>query len=193
MSTSIHVFQSNKAAVAPRQLSYWAVVSVIMRYEFGTRENVSQRSVHRLRYAALLARQCHIGVTVSGGRVFRNQRKAEARLMAEVLQKEFNVTVVWRENQSRNTAENAEYTAALLQQNGVEHALLVTSAYHMPRAIYAFSHYGIGITPAPTAFIGRSKGPVLKWLPSAAALAQSQLALHEYLGLLVYKLTYALR
>ncbi len=48
--------------------------------------------------------------------------------------------VEW-ESQSRNTKENAEFTARLLQSRGVRRALIVTSWWHSRRALNSFSHF----------------------------------------------------
>jgi len=61
---------------------------------------------------------------------------------------------------------------------------LVTSAYHIPRAMACFK--GIGLTPiaAPCEFMSKTTPPTYSWfLPDAGALFRSQLAIHEYLGL----------
>jgi uncharacterized SAM-binding protein YcdF (DUF218 family) len=60
--------------------------------------------------------------------------------------------------------------------------LLVTSAYHMPRAMWLMQRVGAHAIAAPTGQrVGSSVGPSL--LPSAAGLYKTERALHEYLGL----------
>lgn len=54
------------------------------------------------------------------------------------------------EDKSRNTAENAEFTRAMLDPKPGERWLLVTSAVHMPRAVGLFEHAGLRPVPAPT-------------------------------------------
>ena len=68
--------------------------------------------------------------------------------------------------------------------------LLVTSAYHMPRAMRHMRVAGLRAQPAPTGFTARGL-PLVSfgaWLPSAEALARTQRALHEYLGLAAIEL-----
>lgn len=69
------------------------------------------------------------------------------------------------------------------------HLVLVTSAAHMPRAIRNFQAVGLNPIPAPTQYLtGRgSRSSLLSWLPSSSALEKSELALHEYLGLLAWR------
>ena len=157
--------------------------------EYGGDSDVSKESLSRLRYAASLAQRCPIPLAVSGGRVFFDLSASEADLMASVLENEFHVLVSLREVKSRTSAENAALTSTLLQRQGIDAIILVTSAYHMPRAVQSFVKHGIAVMAAPTGFFEERSG-VLNWLPSAEALLNSRRALHEYLGILVYKILY---
>ena len=59
----------------------------------------------------------------------------------------------------------------------------------MPRAMRAFQHSGIQAVPAPTGFIVKDKEDRdYSWLPSARAMYQVRLALHEIVGNLWYRL-----
>ena len=89
---------------------------------------------------------------------------------------------------SRTTRENARQVASLLGPRCQEPWLLVTSAWHMPRAMAEFESVGCSVTPYPVDF---RTGASTAW--SDYALARSlllwQTALHEWLGLAVYALT----
>jgi uncharacterized SAM-binding protein YcdF (DUF218 family) len=154
-------------------------------------ETVSQATLVRMRYGARLQRETGLPLLVSGGSV-SGEPTAEAKLMQDALQDDFNVPVRWLENRSRNTAENARFTAELLAGEGVSAVYLVTHAMHMPRAVEAFEEQGMRVYAAPTGY--RSGVPsaagVLGWLPSAAALEKSRQALHETLGRLWYRIRY---
>jgi uncharacterized SAM-binding protein YcdF (DUF218 family) len=79
-----------------------------------------------------------------------------------------------------DTAQEARAIAARL---GNAPFLLVTSAWHMPRAMLQMKHAGAKAIPAPT---GQLTGRPMKWgswLPSAAGLGRSERALHEYMAL----------
>lgn len=153
-------------------------------------ETVSRATLARLRYAARLYFETGLPVLVTGGRVFGGAR-SEAALMREAL-REFDVAVRWIEDQSRNTAENARLSAALLADHAVGEVILVTDAWHMPRAVSAFERAGVAVIPAPTGFHrGTPEEPwALRWLPSAGGLEMSAAALHEYFGRLWYALRY---
>ena len=103
----------------------------------------------------------------------------------------FNVNVSWKEEQSLNTAENAYYSAKLLKQNDINSIFLVTHAWHMRRSVMVFENQGLNVTAAPTIFVSRDDDfSLMDYLPSAGALYQTRLALHEYLGMVWYKMKY---
>src|ERR1700730_13620600 len=58
------------------------------------------------------------------------------------------------EDHSRNTVENAVYSKTIVQPNSGERWLLVTSAYHMPRAIGVFRKVGISVESYPRSVEG---------------------------------------
>jgi uncharacterized SAM-binding protein YcdF (DUF218 family) len=88
---------------------------------------------------------------------------------------------------SRNTHENAVQAGALLQKAGLSDIILVTSAFHMPRAMACFRKVGLHPRPYPVDFRSARGGfNALSWLPSAANLQASTTAVREYVGLVVY-------
>ena len=92
------------------------------------------------------------------------------------------------ENVSRNTRENAAFSAQILQSREVQQILLVTSAYHMRRAQALFERQGLTVIPAPTDYQQVVTDRVLpRWLPGVDALHQSTDALHELVGYWVYR------
>jgi uncharacterized SAM-binding protein YcdF (DUF218 family) len=92
------------------------------------------------------------------------------------------------EAESRDTHDNAVYTAQLLKDRGIQRILLVTSAYHMRRSLALFEAQGLDVIPAPTDFQQLVTPQVLPpWLPAVSNLSQSTDALHEMVGYLVYR------
>ena len=160
--------------------------------EYDGYDTVSRYTLERLRYAARLHRQTSLPVLLTGGAPLGADFSL-AFLMKEVLVDDFRVPVVWGEGDSRTTWENAEFTSAILGKNGISRLYLVTHAAHMPRAMAAFRRVGLDPVAAPTRFStppSARTGAFLRWLPSASALNQSSMALHEYLGMLWYELRY---
>lgn len=151
-------------------------------------ETVNRLALERLRYGARLARELGLPVLVTGGAP--TGEIPEAELMKAALEADFAVPVRWVETASRDTHENAAFSAPLLQAHGARRVLLVTHAAHMPRARFEFEAQGIEVVPAPTAWLGNldANDQVLAALPSAASAYAGWYAVHEWLGLLAVKL-----
>lgn len=159
--------------------------------EYGGVDTVNTYSLERLRYGAYLHRELNLPILVSGGTVF-GEATSEAVLMNQVLSEDFKISPTWLESESHNTAENAQFSAKLLQEQQIENVLLVSHAWHLPRAIAEFEKTGLKVTPAPLSFVLDStlkRGP-LPYLPSSAALNVSKLALREQIGKVWYGLRY---
>jgi uncharacterized SAM-binding protein YcdF (DUF218 family) len=90
------------------------------------------------------------------------------------------------ENRSRNTAENAAYTKALVQPKPGERWLLVTSASHMPRAIGCFRHTGFVVEAYPAVWRTRRHPGLLPSPAFSNGLGLFDLAVHEWTGLFMY-------
>jgi uncharacterized SAM-binding protein YcdF (DUF218 family) len=147
-------------------------------------------ALERLRYAARLARASGLPLATSGG-LHYGQPPSEAALMAEALASDYGLPVRWLEQRSRTTWENARFSAELLQPQGVRRVVLVTQAWHMPRARWCFEQAGFEVIAAPMGFLGGgSVRPLGGWLPEAKAVWQSGQLLNEALGLLLYPLAY---
>ncbi len=148
-------------------------------------DTVSAPSLQRLRYAAQLYRATGKPLLVTGGKPLGN-KKSEAAQMKAVLEQEFNVPVRWIEDTSDNTLENARQSFLLVQPTGIRRIYLVTHAWHMPRAQHAFAAAGFEVVPAPTAFTTRYQIDLMAFLPSATALRDSTIFLHEIIGMAWY-------
>ena len=142
------------------------------------------------------ARLFHAGkapkIILSGGNVFpQTQIQSEAIYAAQLLSEwGVSTSAILIEGRSRTTYENALYTRQLMDKHGFKHALLVTSASHMPRALATFRNQNINVTPSATDILITSNDnpAVLSWLPSNSALSITTKAIHEYLGIWVYRL-----
>ncbi|MEQ9232358.1 MAG: YdcF family protein [Cyclobacteriaceae bacterium] len=94
--------------------------------------------------------------------------------------------IMW-EDKSRNTFENAQFTSDLLAEK--EYSLvLVTSAFHMPRAKSCFEKAGLEVSVYPVDYKGRTD---FKWkymLPSSDGFQNWNIVLKEVVGLIMYRL-----
>ena len=94
------------------------------------------------------------------------------------------------EDQSRNTVENAVFSRRVAMPRPGERWLLVTSAYHMPRAIGTFRAAGFAVEAYPCDW--RTRGMVDLARPFFTfdeGLGRTDTAIREWVGLLVYWLT----
>jgi len=126
-------------------------------------------------------------IIVSGGNVFKQPGyHGEAYYAARLLQS-WGVpkAAIIAESSSRNTAQNISASTEFLKANNIESVLLVTSAYHMPRALQSFKQLSVKVTSASADILIRQRysPPIMDWVPSAAALGLSTLAVHEYYGM----------
>jgi uncharacterized SAM-binding protein YcdF (DUF218 family) len=102
-----------------------------------------------------------------------------ATLARELGVPDSSITVL---DKPRDTDEEARSISHLL---GEQPFILVTSAYHMPRAIRLMGRVGARAVPAPT---GQQTGMpppslLMRLLPSSVGLGRTERAIHEYLGL----------
>jgi len=92
------------------------------------------------------------------------------------------------EPKSRNTHENAVESQRIVQARGWTRLLLVTSAFHMPRAEGCFRAVGLSVDTLPVDY--RAYDPARfsgSWLPRAAYLERSTMALREWFGHAIYR------
>lgn len=94
------------------------------------------------------------------------------------------------EDKSRNTDENARFSAALVHPEPAQRWLLVTSGFHMPRSVGLFEKAGFTVIPYPVAFHTLRSGHGIDWdTDPARNLRAFEVVAKEYIGLMVYRLT----
>jgi uncharacterized SAM-binding protein YcdF (DUF218 family) len=129
-------------------------------------------------------------IIVTGGNVFPQQGfRPEAAYTADLLQ-ELGIpqSAIIFEGNSRTTRENAVETFKLLKSRQLDHVLLVTSSFHMPRALATFRGVGINAIPSPSSISAELAQPtLLNWVPSLDGLGTMQKVMHEKIGIFVYR------
>ncbi len=151
-------------------------------------ETLGRLTLERVRYGAIVARETGLPVLVTGG-AQPDVKSTEAALMRDALAREFGVAVRWAEDRSRNTHENARYSAQLLKAEGVTQVVLVAHAIDMPRASAEFATAGVVTIAAPTGLLSRGPMVAMDFVPTVAALQLSHDALYELLANLVLRLS----
>lgn len=150
--------------------------------------DLKPRAFDRLRYGVWLARLTGLPIAVSGGRGWAQRvgpALSEAEVAQNVAERDLRWPVTWTETASRDTQENALFSVRLLRAEGVRHIVLVTHAWHMPRALRHFQAAGgpdLRITPAPMGQEPTSSRPLLDWMPSNEGLSGVRDVLRESLG-----------
>jgi uncharacterized SAM-binding protein YcdF (DUF218 family) len=130
----------------------------------------------RLTYGAFVARRTSLPVLVSGN-------GNEAGTMRASLTRDFGISTRWFENHSRDTFENARFSALLLRADGVNCIILVTTSTHLWRASQEFRNAGLEVVPAPVGvWTVRGEEGFMKFMPSAAALLRTSEAVYELIG-----------
>lgn len=93
------------------------------------------------------------------------------------------------EDKARNTRENAVYAAAIVRARGLSKVVIVTSAFHMPRAIACFEAVGLPVDTLMVDYRTPRSTPLglARLLPRAHALYGTTESLREIFGLVVYR------
>jgi uncharacterized SAM-binding protein YcdF (DUF218 family) len=122
-------------------------------------------------------------VIVSGGDP-RKLGTSEGKVYGEVLVKVgVDPADLVIEGRSLTTWQNAQFCAAWLSEHPQEQVVLVTSGLHLRRAVLYFSHFGIRTVPARADYVRAT----LTAMPVSYNFLLMDLALHEYAGLLRYR------
>jgi uncharacterized SAM-binding protein YcdF (DUF218 family) len=142
-------------------------------------------TLERLRGGAALHRRTGLPILVTGG-VLAPGDPPLAQLMAQSLAEDFATPARWVEARAMNTAQNARWSAELLGAEGITSALVVSHAWHLPRAMDAFAGGALTVTPAPLQIHRVSLSRLADWLPRPDHLAESWYALREWAGRVVH-------
>ncbi len=160
------------------------VLGGAMHFYWLEREHVTPYELENSRLAAgaraWLAHKAPVIVLSGGGDNGGNPKNSEARLMANAIQRlGVPADALMLEPESRNTRDNARFTAALADQHGFDRILLVTSSLHMPRAVIEFRKAGVDVVPVPVPERANRDSWKQRWIPSRRALWRSGRAIKE--------------
>ncbi len=153
------------------------------------------RAVDRLMQAINLYKDGKIKrILISGG----SGSILEKNMLEAVILKNYMIklgipdSIIIVEKYSKNTHENAVYSKKVLDSLHITgRCLLITSGFHMPRSIRCFKKVGMEVTPYSS---DRYSGPRKfvfdhVFIPSTGALDEWNVILHEWLGMLTYKIS----
>jgi len=149
--------------------------------------NLSGPSANRLLTAARINKKNGLPIIFSGGQVFKTTGNESEIAKRQLLDLGISENAVIIENKSLNTTENANFTAVLLKKYDYEKPILITSAFHMYRAIINFNKSGVkNLEMYPCDYCTNKKLSVdfNSFVPTTSNLNYSSIALHEYLGII---------
>ncbi len=152
---------------------------------------IGPATLEREAVAARLARRTGLPLLVSGGRVHPHTPSL-ADQMDESFARDFGLTVRWRETRSLDTWQNAVDSAAILHGAGIHAIYLVTHGWHMRRSLIAFRHAGLAVTAVPAADPAWPPLYAAAFVPSLRGWVESETAMHEWIGCLIYRIRAAL-
>lgn len=155
----------------------------------GTLPDLNQQA-DRLVYAAALykAGKAPVILLTGGGSPDDRPESEQMSDIIAVLGVPEDATVL--ETESRDTHDNAVFSARIIRGRGYQRVLLVTSSWHMRRAKASFEAQGIEVVPAPTdhqRLVGSDESWLPDWRPSAKNLVRTTHAIHELVGYQVYR------
>ena len=149
-------------------------------------------SVERLLEFARLAKQYPSAKLVfSGGSgVLGRQDLKEAHFVGPIFEQlGLDTNRIIFEDESRNTFENAKFSKSLATPSHNGTWLIITSAFHMPRAVGSFRKAGWRVLAYPVDFHTSSSSDISLNLNFRSRLNGLASALHEWVGLIFYWLT----
>lgn len=157
----------------------------------GAGYHLEEASDRIIRALALKRRFPGTRLIYSGGVGFLLQRgEAETSAASRLVEDLFgDATAIEFESQSKNTWQNAIYTAELLGEDKKRTWLLVTSGFHMPRALGCFRQAGVDVLPAPTDYRADQIRPPFLTGNAAGQFLKMALVTKELIGLIAYRLT----
>jgi uncharacterized SAM-binding protein YcdF (DUF218 family) len=144
-------------------------------------------TTERCEYAAWIQRSRRMPILASGGASDPGAPPFSAAMRDLLHRSGVPEEMIWTEDVSHDTHQNALYGAEILRRHGVGRVALVVDARSMVRAAACLRKQGIQVIPAPSRF--RQWGPLQnEILPNWKGLRGNEETLHETLGLLWYRM-----
>ena len=146
---------------------------------------LKEDSLKRILAGFVLHKESSKPIILSGGSEVNNLPDAE--IMKSFLESlGVDRKKILTETQSTSTRENAKFIKRVMDKHGYKSILLVTSAYHMKRAVKSFQRENIQVIPYPTDFKRDGRYNLYSLMPKMSTLNDSYKAIREYIAYIVY-------
>lgn len=129
----------------------------------------------------------HILISSGNGSLHPGEFSEAGWARGQLMQFRFADSTVLIEGRSRNTMENAQFSAVILKKSGLKPPyVLVTSAFHMRRALMIFKRAKVDVVPYPCNFIaGDAVFSIYSMIPDLAAIGAWDVWIKEWTGYVV--------
>ena len=147
--------------------------------------HLSGSSANRLLTTIELYKKLNIPIIISGGKVLKSSGTESEIAKNILIAIGVSKDMIFIDSQSINTTENAKYTKMILNKYNFKHPILVTSAFHMPRAVKQFNKFNLKVLPFPTDYQTdiHEYFTINDLIPSGDGILKLSLSIKEYLGL----------
>ena len=155
----------------------------------GEKGELSSHSLERLVKGYKVQRNLKTKIVYTGGVAVGQQSISEADIAAKWLE-DMGVASekIIKEDKARTTYENGVYIKKWMEKSETKNIYLVSSAVHMPRSAAVFDKLNIDFIPVISSYLYNHKLSWLDYLPNRSALNANLAAVHEWLGLIWYKI-----
>lgn len=146
--------------------------------------NLAGSPANRLLTVYRLYRQTHLPIILSGGQVYADSGTEADIARRQLIAMGIPENKIIAENKSITTTTNAENTKKILKAHNYKRPVLVTSAFHMRRAVMNFEQNGVRVVPYPSDYL-ISRDIALypgQFVPTGGFFAAT--AIKEYVGML---------
>jgi uncharacterized SAM-binding protein YcdF (DUF218 family) len=155
--------------------------------------NLSGSGMNRIVTAVRLYKKTDLPIIMSSGQVFSNtgnEGQIAKRVMVSLGIPEDKI---YLDDSSRTTTENAVNSKKILKEYHLIHPILVTSAFHMARAVDNFAKVGVSVQPYPCDYwvSAVQSWYLFRFIPTSSGLNNTGTALKEYLGILALRLGFS--
>ena len=150
----------------------------------------SSQLLERIVAAVRIFKRIQVPIIASGGSVYDQKISEAAVIKRYLVELDVPENMIILEDKSRDTIENAKYTKKICDRSGYTSPVLVTTAYHMKRAVMSFEKVGLTVVALPVgSHLGEDSAFRFRnLLPNN--YHDLSIALREYLGRVFYAIVY---